>query len=110
MVRIGAEGFAALVEMEGERWAEEQRRKPDSPYGYFRMEKAWHAKQASEWANDPDAPLTDFAESAGEGPVIYGDGGWRRYYVRADGEIKLIASSARVESQEKARQLGFSLT
>lgn len=99
--------FTRLVEMEGEQWASLQRRKPEAPYSFFRLLQAWQAKVAAGYESDPDYPVSDFMEGPSPSNVLYGEGGWRRYAVRADGELVLLRESARAESCTKAETLGI---
>lgn len=84
--------------------------------------KAQHMTQASaEFSNGflgavkKHAKLVASLEEEGEEPefygnIIYGDGGWNRYFVRSDGEI--FFSSRHTRSQEtilKAQEAGFQI-
>ena len=98
-----------LTQMEGPAWRQLQLARAENPHGFLAWQKAWEQKVAL-LAEDPtvaDEPLSSFMEG-GDG-AIYGEGGWHRYAVRADGEVVLLGWSAREPNQIKARELGFSV-
>ena len=98
-----------LTRLEGEAWRRQQQTCGTNPHGFYAWRHAWDQKM-QEVAKDPtwaDEPVSSFLEG-GDG-AIYGEGGWHRYAVRADGEIVLLGWSAREPNQAKARELGFSV-
>lgn len=98
--------FELLTQMEGDAWAELQRRRPQAPHSFFYMLTAWQAKVEQGYEHDALTPIQDFMDGSGSN-VIYGDGGWRRYQVCSDGEIVLLRESAREESCARAVALGI---
>lgn len=96
-----------LCALEGENWLELQHRRPEAPYSFFVILEAWNLKKSlgDEYA---DEPLSTFL-SGGDSNVLYGEGGWARFVVRSDGEIRLVASSTREVKVRKAVELGFAL-
>jgi hypothetical protein len=73
-------------------------------YSFQSFLKVWNEKY-----KDLDKPYSfDWGITAGDAGAIYGDGGFNRYTVRIDGEIKMIQGLARsLEDIEKALELGF---
>lgn len=98
---LAAEAPNGLAAIEGARWWSLQETDRASPYGFF----AWlDAAQQAARAGDGAEPR-DFVEG-GDG-TIYGDGGWRRYTVRAGGELVLLSWSATAEGREKVASFGI---
>lgn len=91
----------ALAAIEGERWWATQNGDRTSPYGFF----VWLEATRKAAVSGPSAAPVDFVEG-GDG-AIYGDGGWRRYGVRQDGELVLMSWSATAEGREKAAAHGI---
>lgn len=96
-----------LAKVEGSSWKAVQRAQP-GPFSYFGWLAGWHAKQKllvqhPEYA---DYPISDFMDNPGDG-MLYGEGGWSRYVVQADGEVVLLGWSCREAKQELARAAGI---
>lgn len=103
------EAFELLAQMEGKRWCRSQRLHPEAPYGFDFWLRAWKTKLAAGLRNVP-APLTSFADRATRAPIIYGEEGYRKYRVNADGEIVLTQDAGLSPVQaSRARSLGFSI-
>ena len=107
--------FEALCQVEGESWRKQQtasisgaEAKAPSPFGFFAWKAAWDEKSRllEQHPEYEDEPVGSFLVTSGDG-AIYGDGGWDRYAVRADGEIVLLKWSATAAKQEKATSLGI---
>ncbi len=83
------ETIKALVEIEGGRWLQRQR---DGQFkGYSVFDSIEELKR-------------------GVGSIIYGNDGWNRYVVCADGEVEFIELQAGRKSDiGKAEKLGFKL-
>jgi hypothetical protein len=100
--------LACLGEMEGTAWVALQQQKQHAPHSFFVMLAAWNQKVEMGYEHDLDYPLSDFMHDApGDGHILYGSGGWRRYAVRPDGEIVLLRESTTQEQCVKAESLGI---
>lgn len=88
------ETLRALIAMEGQAWLDRQR------------EYARDYRKGVPHENDVDGVMASLQK--GEGGVIYGDGGVRRYIV--DGNGKVFYSEHRgPRGTEKAKSLGFEI-
>lgn len=61
-------------------------------------------KAYDDWKNTNDDP-----EQMNTGIVIYGDGGYNRYYVRGNGEVVLSYKHASSRSLDDAARAGFAI-
>lgn len=87
----------ALVELEGERWLERQKR------GDFKGQSVFdaivHLRGLA--VRDPEVSIP---------VVIYGHDGWNRYRVTTTGEVQFIGLQAwGKEVRERAKELGFEI-
>ena len=97
--------LAVLGELEGKPWLELQSRNDTSPYCFPAWRKAWDEKvRAGEEYRDE--PVASFLEGSGDG-AIYGEGGYARFVVQADGELVLLRWSATESKVRKAERLGL---
>ena len=100
-----------LEAIEGNRWrtndggADRFHKMRRALLGFFRMLDQY-GMELSEWVDPP------FLEDGDGGiePVLYGDAGYSRYVLRADGELVLLGWSTREERIEQARAQGFSVS
>ncbi|KWT98275.1 MULTISPECIES: hypothetical protein [unclassified Variovorax] len=97
--------FERMVEMEGDAWRKAQLANPNQRYGFHVLLTAWQELQAL----DPLEPAAGIRDIVAE-PVIYGEGGYHRYVVSDQGEVRFSKMHARQVNVEKAVALGFSLT
>lgn len=97
-----------LAQIEGALWEQLQHASPSLGTSFFTWFGAWQAKQASEYRDSED-PLADFVEVSHDG-VIYGEGGWHRWKVTAQGELVLLRWSSRAPRIAQAQELGFSVS
>lgn len=87
----------ALVEIEGERWLERQKRGDFKGYSVFDAIRELEA-----------TTMRDSNRSIGV--VIYGNDGWNRYRVTTTGEVQFIeAQKWGQEPLVKAKELGFEI-
>ncbi len=78
----------ALIEMEGSDW-------------YERHQPSWKE-------NSIDGALAEATSREDNRGIIYGVGGWHRYSVDSNGNVRYIESKGKVEAA-KAKELGFKL-
>lgn len=103
-VYIGdADAGEKLAEVEGAMWWRHEAN-TDADSSFSGWLAAWQQYRLSRY--EPKCSFDDFRLSSG---VIYGAGGYSRYYVQNDGEICLLADTTRPEKVEKARTAGFTI-
>jgi hypothetical protein len=103
------EALEVLAMLEGERWKRTQEERQDVPYGFFFWLRAWRAKAAAGLSEAP-VSLCQFAERATKAPILYGEEGYRKYHVDANGELTLMRDSLLPDFAEKATALGIRLS
>ena len=96
-----------LGAIEGDAWTRLQHAKPYLGTSFFAWLKAWQDKQASPYQGSVE-PLSDFMEVSHDG-AIYGEGGWHRWRVAADGELILLGWSSREARIQQVKALGFNV-
>lgn len=100
-----ADALSRLAAVEGEAWLKQQGHQSRSPYGFHAWHTAWLAKTAA-GPDYADSPVRDFLDGSGDG-AIYGDSGYDRYVILPDGEVVLLAWSARHEKRLLATAQGI---
>ena len=91
---------------------EEQRIGQGSETTYAFALSHWKKRQVKLdelWDHDPAAWEDDMESNSPIGAVIYGEGGWTRWFVRLDGEVTLSRWNSNPEVCKKAEALGFRL-
>jgi hypothetical protein len=100
------EALEVLTKLEGARWRLSQEARPDAPYGFFFWLRAWNAKLEA-GLQDVPVSLCQFGARATRAPILYGEEGYRRYYVNTTGELALMSDSALPDAVSKAHLLGI---
>lgn len=100
------EALEVLTQLEGTRWRRSQEARPDAPYGFYFWLRAWNAKLEAGLQDEP-VPLCQFGARATRAPILYGDEGYRRYYVQSNGQLSLMTDSALPGFVAKALELGI---
>jgi len=97
-----------LAQVEGESWKREQLAKPDNPFGFQTYLRAF--RELSKSGVTVDEQVGCFVE--GGDHAIYGNGGYSRYIVLADGEVVLLAWSldGRVEKRNRVQSAGIRIS
>lgn len=115
-----ANAWDKLVEMEGDRWASEQRNQEARGDAFWEYCAPWY-QAVQHWTELAEARAALVAagdwteEDAREDArrmfcIVYGLGGWHRFIVRRDGVIEFSAHHApNEETVERARALGFDI-
>lgn len=110
-----ADALDRLASVEGDRWRLYQEQHFDNAYGFYAYQRGWNEYRKA--VGELGSGLTDEGSmweggalwiGGGDG-AIYGEGGYTRYAVRSDGEIVLLAWSARDDKRERARTIGFTI-
>ena len=100
-----------MSRVEGEDWRRLQTDRRTSPYGFFTYLEAWKIiRNDKELEGFTPAALINAGMLAGVPPgdgAIYGEGGYTRYYVSADGTVCFDYEMAREDKQAKALAEGF---
>ena len=103
------DAFDKLVCMEGERWRK-LASDAKNEYGFRYALNTWIAYVEEAETFDPEYAKTERFKMEGIGVVIYGEGGWNRYYVRGSGEIVFSKHhSSSQEKVDKAKEIGFGI-
>lgn len=105
MLITDPEALVVLGEIEGSSWVTKQREQTDSPFGFYAYKKAYcmylETKEEYPELLFESGLFIEYGDGA-----IYGDGGYSRYVVDAEGEIFLLKWSTREEKLHKAMELG----
>jgi len=93
--------FAAIVSLEGDRWAHQDRK--GSSTSLTALVAAYHANAVSGYGLEFNSETAALFDHSG---VVYGEGGVARYVLRGE-EIVLDGSSTHTEKKRRATELGI---
>lgn len=109
------EALDVLAKVEGADWKKKQLNDPKNPFGFFAYLEAYQWLKANpEWSDIAPAEvlganLVEGVEKGGDG-VIYGNGGYSRYFVTSKGTLVLLAWSTYAERLGLARSLNIAIS